>query len=767
MAEPGKDVIEAAQTGASTTDILGIFGLLLVAFAIYRMRTQSSDIPLPRRERNYFVDSNAGKYRIIAVVSVLLLALGFYYDSQLGDSATQVSEQAPRSSSPVAADFEPSTPEPADSGGMAKVDPAQDLLTKARDKLARADSEQALGNPRKAREAYVEARILYSQQGNLRGEAASLFKLGELEKREGQLPQARDALRLALELYRKAQDKKGEAHILKNLAEVDRGLGNEEDARSGFIQAMGLYRELGDQLGEAHALSGLGDIERALGNVVDAQSSYEDALRLYRQSNDPLGMAHVERGMGDVQLQRGRALDARKSFNAALDIYRAENNTLGEAHALRGQGDAERLLGNFQESRKAYSEARTTYERLGDSVGEANTLSGIGALEHAFGHSLDAREAFQKALAIYQRDKVRIGEANVHSQIGDVEKALGNVTDAREAYLRARMIYQEESVPGGESAVDKSLAELEKTTGQTPAGDRMSASLSSTGSEAGYPGGIGDLAGIPEEGDAADDSRASFPSSRKQPLLDAPSRTRVRKVARSEPSSPIRRRVAAQGVPAGDGRRPRNLDRPKTGRVGQVKTVRGIGKADAVKRKPAPQRKTPRKPTPGLPVSATQTTSRNRRNAPAALVPPSVAKTRPQRVNPPADRPMTTSSASSATAVTRSAKEVTRPAGAPAKARPSASANVKAAGKSLSSSKPGTSSSASPAKSRVTTGANAPAARAPVSRVNPLIAQDLKDLQRAKKLFHEAQKIYENLTKKHMATLSKPQAKSVPRSVKK
>ena len=766
MAEPGKDVIEAAQTGASTTDILGIFGLLLVAFAIYRMRTQSSDIPLPRRERNYFVDSNAGKYRIIAVVSVLLLALGFYYDSQLGDSATQVSEQAPRSSSPVAADFEPSTPEPADSGGMAKVDPAQDLLTKARDKLARADSEQALGNPRKAREAYVEARILYSQQGNLRGEAASLFKLGELEKREGQLPQARDALRLALELYRKAQDKKGEAHILKNLAEVDRGLGNEEDARSGFIQAMGLYRELGDQLGEAHALSGLGDIERALGNVVDAQASYEDALRLYRQSNDPLGMAHVERGMGDVQLQRGRALDARKSFNAALEIYRAENNTLGEAHALRGQGDAERLLGNFQESRKAYSEARTTYEQLGDSVGEANTLSGIGALEHAFGHSLDAREAFQKALAIYQRDKVRIGEANVHSQIGDVEKALGNVTDAREAYLRARMIYQEESVPGGESAVDKSLAELEKTTGQTPAGDRMSASLSSAGSEAGYPGGIGDLAGIPEEGDVADDTRASFPSSRKQPLLDAPSRTRVTKVARSEPPSPIRRRVATQGVPAGDGRRPRNLDRPKTGRAGQVKSGRGTGKADAVNRKPAPQRKTPRKPTPGLPVSATQTTSRNRRNASAALVPPSVAKTRPQRVNPPADRPMTTSSASSTTAASRSAKVIPRAAGAPEKARPSATANVKATGK-LPSSKPGTSTSASPAKARVTTGARAPAAKAPVSAVNPLIAQDLKDLQRAKKLFHEAQKIYENLTKKHMATLSKPKAKSPPRSVKK
>ena len=274
------------------------------------------------------------------------------------------------------------------------------------------------------------------------------------------------------------------------------------------------------------------------------------------------------------------------------------------------------------------------------------------------------------------------------------------------------------------------------------------------------------MSGMPEEGDAADDSKPSYPSSRKQPLLDAPARTRVTKVARSEPPSPMRRRVTTQGVPAGDGRRPRNLDRPKPGPAAQVKPVRGTGKAEAAKRKPAPQKKVPRKPTPGLPVSATQTTSRNRRSASAALVPPSVAKSRAPKANPPADRPKPTSSASSSIAASRSSKVVPPPAGAPAKARTGATANVKATGKSPSSN-PRTSSSASPAKARITTGAKAPAARGQVSTVNPLIAQDLKDLQRAKKLFHEAQKIYENLTKKHMATLSKPQAKTAARSVKK
>jgi tetratricopeptide (TPR) repeat protein len=766
MAKPGGNVIEAAQMGASTTDILGVIGLLLVAFAIYRMRTQSSEIPLPRHERNYFVDSNAGKYRLIAIVSVLLLALGFYYDNQSGDGGSGVTEQSSEASSPVVSDFEPSREEPSNAGSVTQVDPAQDLLAKARDKLARADSEQALGNPRKAREAYVEARILYSQQGNLRGEAASLFKLGELEQREGQLPQARDALRLAMELYRKAQDKKSEAHILKNLAEVDRGLGNEEDARSGFIQAMGLYRELGDPLGEAHALSGLGDIERSEGNVADAQTSYEEALRLYRQSNDRLGMAHVQRGMGEVQLQRGRALDARKSFNAALEIYRAENNTMGEAHALRGQGDAERMLGNFEESRKAYNEARTTYERLGDSIGEANVLSGIGALEHTFGHSLDARDAFQKALTIYQRDKVRIGEANVHSQIGDVEKALGNVTDAREAYLRARMIYQEESVPGGEAAIDKSLAELDRAAGQNPGGDRLSASLSSAGSEPGNPGDIAEWSGMPEEGDAADDPKSSYPPSRKQHLSASPSRTKFTKVARSEPPPPLRRTLAAQGKSSGEGRRPKSLDPNKASRAASAKPVRAAGKSDKATRKPAPQRKPPKKPVPGLPVSVGQNTSRNRRNTPAASLPPAVAKSRAPRANPPADRPTPLPRANVATAASRSDKDVARSPAISAKPRPLATASIKSAGKSPAS-KPRTSASETPAKARVAAVSKVAKPRSQTSAVNPLIAQDLKDLERAKKLFHEAQKIYENLTKKHMATLSKPQTKAAPRPARK
>jgi predicted lipid-binding transport protein (Tim44 family) len=98
--------------------------------------------------------------------------------------------------------------------------------------------------------------------------------------------------------------------------------------------------------------------------------------------------------------------------------------------------------------------------------------------------------------------------------------------------------------------------------------------------------------------------------------------------------------------------------------------------------------------------------------------------------------------------------------------RPFATASIKSAGKSPAS-KPRTSAGESPAKARVAAVSKVPKPRSQTSAVNPLIAQDLKDLERAKKLFHEAQKIYENLTKKHMATLNKPQTKPAPRPVRK
>jgi len=63
-----------------TGDLIGFLGLLIIGYAIFRMRWRSME-HVPRTERNYFASDRSGRYQVIVALIVLVLALGYYLDS--------------------------------------------------------------------------------------------------------------------------------------------------------------------------------------------------------------------------------------------------------------------------------------------------------------------------------------------------------------------------------------------------------------------------------------------------------------------------------------------------------------------------------------------------------------------------------------------------------------------------------------------------------------------------------------------------------------
>lgn len=340
---------------------------------------------------------------------------------------------------------------------------------------------------------YEEARGLWRELNEPRGQGYSLTYIGRGHRVRGQLAPALKSLGGSLALLTEAGDLSGQAFVLNETGAAHRILGDLRDAEASYKRAIELRLGLGDRWGQAQLYNNLGLTYSLMGYQPQAGENYEKALPIWRA----LGIrqeemrtllnaakAHVETGDLNVALAQyqevltfcdtegakedsplksfadffkpsalnglGLVYDTWADTDAALDkysqslkLFRANKDDRGEADVLDNLGLAHAFLGDARQALDYFTQALGIRERRNEPKGWAATLSNIGYAHVLLGDHKEALKHLALALPLSQRARDRRFEAYTLVWTGMAHVARNEPHPALESYEKALAIQQE------------------------------------------------------------------------------------------------------------------------------------------------------------------------------------------------------------------------------------------------------------------------------------------------------------------------------------
>ncbi|MEB3281297.1 MAG: CHAT domain-containing tetratricopeptide repeat protein [Lyngbya sp.] len=299
--------------------------------------------------------------------------------------------------------------------------------------------------------ALEKALQLYSQAGNLRGQAASLLGLGTISDLLGDKQKALDFYNQSLPLSRQVGDKAGEARTLNNIGHVYHALGDRQTALDFYNQSLPLWRQVGHKAGEAATLNNIGLVYDDLGDSQQALSFYNQSLPLSRQVGNKALEATTLNNIGNVYNALGDQQTALDFYNQSLPLSRQVGNKAGEATTLNNIGLVYSDLGDSQLALDFYNQSLPLRRQVGDKAGEAVTLNNIGAVYNALGDQQTALDFYNQSLPLRRQVGDKAGEATTLTNIGAVYSALGDSQQALDFYNQSLPLMRQVGDKRGEA----------------------------------------------------------------------------------------------------------------------------------------------------------------------------------------------------------------------------------------------------------------------------------------------------------------------------
>ena len=389
----------------------------------------SSELPREQRlvaEARYSETSHEWQ-RAIAIYSSLLEFFPDNLDYGLGLAAARTSGGQAKDALALLASLR-RLPTPA--GADPAIDLAEALAARnlADWKLAVAAARRAVTKGRQSGARLVVARARFD-------EGSALHNLGELDA-------AREALEEARRLYSEAGDRRGQASALNNLALILMARGELEAAQPMFEEALELYRGLGHRSGQALMMGNLGNLRYFRRDLPGARRRWDEARASYEALNEPEGAARMHVNVASALAEEGRLDEARDRFELGITAYRQVGDRQGLGAALGDLGKLRAQQGDLSGARGALEEALRIWKETGDKLYAPSTLHDLGNLAREIGEAGAARQRYEEALAM--RGSVqdpaavldRLALAELALDAGQAEQA---ERAAREALLEPKL----------------------------------------------------------------------------------------------------------------------------------------------------------------------------------------------------------------------------------------------------------------------------------------------------------------------------------------
>ncbi len=364
--------------------------------------------------------------------------------------------------------------------------PAQVALLWGRYHEATADYVQA-------REAIQRAQQLSRAEGDRRGEAQALARLGLLEWRQGDYQTAADLYTQALAslprdeetqpiqaeihyglgiLYRQlGRYPEAEAELQRAL-ELNRALGNrQEEARTlaalaGLVhvqrrdfrlamaynqEALAIRKQIGDRRGQGASLLSLAqDVIRWTGDYGHAADLLQEALAIQQDLGDRWWESLVWNELGVLYLMAGHWEAAEHSLAQALAISQELEDEAGIAYVLGNLGQLYREYGQMERAAQALEQARSLGEAMGDRLFQAGCSMELAIVALEADDPSRAVEQARAALETLEALDMRAHTSAVHATLARAWLALGRSEQARSHAEQACQVLES----GGLDAAD-------------------------------------------------------------------------------------------------------------------------------------------------------------------------------------------------------------------------------------------------------------------------------------------------------------------------
>jgi len=245
------------------------------------------------------------------------------------------------------------------------------------DHKLQADINLLLGNifyaqgafPR-AMEYYLEAKTIFENIGDMKGQADALLCMGRVRYYTNEPELSLRDFRLALNKYNKLKDRQ---HIAETYGEI--GHVHEKSARfdSAYVcqnNALAIYEELNDKKGIAHILENLGSISEDLKHYEEALADFLQAAAINRTLDNRIGLVSNLNNIGDIYRKTDRLDSAFHYTTKALDLATELDLLYQKSAALRNIGKTYELAGNFEMALRYKEESR---ELLDDIYSQENS----------------------------------------------------------------------------------------------------------------------------------------------------------------------------------------------------------------------------------------------------------------------------------------------------------------------------------------------------------------------------------------------------------
>ncbi len=287
---------------------------------------------------------------------------------------------------------------------------ARMILAQAR--IEEGSATENLEDASHARPKYEEARALYREAGDRRGEASALRYLGAVRQGAGDNAAARATYKQAWEMFREIGDRRGEAAALTDLVNLDwLQSGNLALIASELEQLRALYEAISNQAGLAWALNGQGTVAWDQGDLARSMDLHREALAICRKIGNPAWEAWSLECIGDVLHSQGDLAEARRTYENAIDIRNKVQDSSGRARTLNALAGLLLDMGNVDGSKQAAQEAMAIQTKLGEKETWAETALSLADVLIESGHAEEAARLAREASSQFEESRETINRA--------------------------------------------------------------------------------------------------------------------------------------------------------------------------------------------------------------------------------------------------------------------------------------------------------------------------------------------------------------------
>ncbi|MBS1723014.1 MAG: CHAT domain-containing protein [Armatimonadetes bacterium] len=318
-----------------------------------------------------------------------------------------------------------------------------------------ADVALADGDKSAAKTALAQARPLFAQAKDKRGEAKSLTRLAGLQDGD----EALASLKAALSVQTAGGDNSGAGHTCLSIAV----LMQERDPREGADyakRAQKCFEDSKEKQWQTIALIVTGDLQSAAGHQEESVSALVESVELAQEAGYPTLKSKALMSLGRAFEEVGRLSFALGSYSDSLIAARDGKDELGEATALQSLGIVYEKIGRHESAQNYFRQAMDKFKAAGDQASYAAAMQNLGSSLQASGLDAQAKEVLNQAVSLHKLAGDQLGVAGCLGILGNIARESKDFATAQSNLTEAAKIFHDKSDPVNEATAIDALGSV-------------------------------------------------------------------------------------------------------------------------------------------------------------------------------------------------------------------------------------------------------------------------------------------------------------------